>query len=366
MTIKDIVLHLESIAHPSLQEGYDNAGLLTGAYSAACTGVLVCLDCTEAVVEEAVSTGCNLVVAHHPILFTGLKKLNGNNYVERTIISAIKHNIGIYAIHTNLDNVLQGVNGSIADRLGLVNRAVLLPKKAVLKKLHTFVPLQYAEGVRNALFETGAGSIGKYKDCSFNVEGEGSFRGGEDTNPFVGAKGERHLEKEVRVEVIFPAHLQEAVVKALLTAHPYEEVAYDIVPIDNTHQGIGSGLAGELPVEMNERSFLTFLKSCFELEVIRHTRLTGHPVRKVAVCGGAGSFLIQKAIAVKADFFISSDIKYHEFFDANDQLVVADIGHYESEQYTTALLLEILQQKFPTFALLKSKVITNPVHYFMS
>ena len=365
MHIAAITAYLELIAPPSLQEGYDNAGLLTGDAGWECTGVLCTLDATEAVILEAKARQCNLVVAHHPIIFGGLKKINGKNYVEKAVIAAIKHDIAIYAIHTNLDHVIAGVNGKMADKLGLVKRTALLPKTATLKKLYTFVPIAQAEEVRAALFTAGGGHIGQYSECSFGVEGAGTFKGGEGTNPFVGQVGERHEEREVKLEVIFPAWRQAAMIKALIAAHPYEEVAYDVVDLANTHPGIGAGLLGELPDLLDEKSFLALIKKEFRLTVIRHTALLDKPVRKVALCGGAGSFLVSKALAAGADFFITGDMKYHEFFDANDRMVIADIGHFESEQFTTDLLITVLQEKFTTFAVLKSEVKTNPVRYFV-
>jgi dinuclear metal center YbgI/SA1388 family protein len=365
MHIAAIIAHLESIAPPSLQESYDNAGLLTGDAAWECTGVLCTLDTTEAVILEAVARKCNMVVAHHPIIFGGLKKINGKNYVEKAVIAAIKHDIAIYAIHTNLDHVLAGVNGKMADKLGLVKRTILAPKAATLKKLYTFVPLAQAEQVREAMFAAGGGHIGQYSESSFGVEGTGTFKGGEGTNPFVGQPGSRHEEKEVKLEVIFPAWLQAAIVKAMIAVHPYEEVAYDVVELANTHQGIGSGLLGELPDLLEEKDLLALVKKEFGLTVIRHTPLLDKPVRKVALCGGAGSFLVSRALAAGADFFITADMKYHEFFDANERMVIADIGHFESEQFTTDLLIKVLQEKFTTFAVLKSEVKTNPVRYFV-
>jgi dinuclear metal center YbgI/SA1388 family protein len=355
---------LEQAAPLSYQEGYDNAGLLTGNSNWNCTGILCTLDATEQVIMEAKERGCNLVVAHHPIIFGGLKKITGRNYVEKSVISAIKHDIAIYAIHTNLDNVLHGVNNRIADRLGLVARRILAPKSGQLMKLYSFVPLAQADEVRTALFEAGAGHIGRYSDCSFNVEGTGTFTGGAGTNPFAGEPGELHREKEVKLEVIFPAHLQSRLVAALLKAHPYEEVAYDIIPLANEHPEVGSGLIGELPEPVTEEGFLHILKNAFELNIVRHTPLLGKRVQKVALCGGAGSFLTGRALATGADVYVTADVKYHEFFDANDRLVIADIGHWESEQYTSELLVELLQAKFPTFAVLKSAINTNPVRYF--
>lgn len=365
MQIIEAIQALEKTAPLSFQESYDNAGLLTGDSSWTCTGILCTLDATEKVILEAKERGCNLVVAHHPIIFGGLKKITGRNYVEKTIITAVRNDIAIYAIHTNLDNVIHGVNNRIADRIGLGNRRILAPKSGLLMKLFSFVPLAQADEVRAALFEAGAGHIGAYSECSFNAEGTGTFKGDASTNPFAGQPGQLHREKEIKLEVIFPSHLQSQVIRALLDAHPYEEAAYDIISLSNDYQLVGSGLIGELPEGLDETGFLHLLKTSFGLSVIRHTPLTGRKIRKVALCGGAGSFLIARACAAGADIYISSDIKYHEFFDANDRLVIADIGHWESEQFTTDLLVELLQAKFPTFAVLKSAVKTNPVQYFL-
>lgn len=364
MQIAEVIKCLELIAPPSLQEGYDNAGLITGKNEWNCTGIITSLDATEAVVMEAVENNCNLIVAHHPIIFGGLKKINGKNYVEKTVITAIKNDIAIYAIHTNLDNVIEGVNKMIADKLGLINRKILQPQKGLLKKLVTFVPADYAEKVRSAIFKTGAGQIGEYSECSFNTAGEGTFKAGENTNAFVGKIDERHTENEIRIETIFPAWVEAGLIASMKKAHPYEEVAYDIYPLDNLYTQTGSGLIGELTDPMTESAFLQHLKNKFGLSIIRHTPLLGKQVKKVALCGGAGSFLTGAAVAAGADFYITGDVKYHEFFDANDRLVLADIGHYESEQFTIDLLFEILKEKFPTFATRKTGVNTNPVRYF--
>lgn len=365
MKIQEIISFLETIAPASLQESYDNAGLLTGNADWNCSGIISTLDATEAVVMEAIEKKCNLIVAHHPIIFGGLKKITGKNYVEKTIIAAIKNDIAIYAIHTNLDNVLTGVNGKMADQLGLINRQILMPKKAVVKKLVTFVPTAQAENVRAALFTAGAGHIGNYSECSFAAEGEGTFKGDAGSDPFVGKPGQLHYEKELRLEMVFPAWLENNILKALMEVHPYEEVAYDIFTIDNKHRDIGSGMIAELAEPKGEVEFLKQLKTAFGLSVIRHTPLLDKQVTKIALCGGAGSFLIGAAVAAGADFYITGDVKYHEFFDANAKLVIADIGHFESEQYTIDLLFDILSEKFPNFAVLKTRVKTNPVNYFV-
>ena len=365
MKISEIIKHLETIAHPCLQEDYDNAGLITGSADWECSGAIISLDATEDVIKEAIEKEFNLVIAHHPIIFRGLKKINGKNYVERTIITAIKNDIAIYAIHTNLDNVQQGVNAMIAAKLGLINCSVLLPKNGLLKKLQVFVPLQQALQVRNALFETGAGHISNYSECSFNTAGTGTFKAGDGANPFVGEIDKQQQEEEIKIETIFPAWLEGKLIAAMKAVHPYQEVAYDILPLTNAHNHIGSGIAGELPAAMKEVDFLKHIKEVFMVPVVRHTPLTGKLVKKIAVCGGAGSFLIPNAISAGAEFYLSSDVKYHEFFDADGRLVIADIGHYESEQFTIPLLAGFLQEKFPTFAALKTGVKTNPVHYFL-
>lgn len=365
MLIADIIAHLELLAPPAYQESYDNAGLLTGSGSWECKGVLTTLDATEEVVKEAVARGCNLVVAHHPIIFGGLKKISDGHYVGRAVIAAIKQDIAIYAIHTNLDNVvMEGVNGRIAEKLGIRGGRSLASRAAVLQKLFCFVPVAHLEAVRGAIFAAGAGQIGGYSECSFVTEGTGTFKGGMGTQPFVGEPGIRHEEKEVRLEVILPAVLARAVVHAMLAAHPYEEVAYELVSLANTYPGVGSGLVGELAEDMGEREFLDRIKRAFGIPVLRHTRLTGRPVKKVAVCGGAGSTFISNALSEGANFYITSDVKYHEFFEANDRMVIADIGHFESEQFTVDLLFEVLREKFRNFAILKSDIKTNPVNYY--
>lgn len=365
MKIQEITAFLESVAPPVLQESYDNAGLLTGSSDWDCTGIITTLDATEEVVQEAIEKKCNLIVAHHPIIFGGLRKITGKNYVEKTIISAIKNDIAIYAIHTNLDNVLNGVNAAIADKLGLINRTILQAKNDTLKKLFSFVPVEHAEKVRSAIFAAGGGHISNYSECSFNIAGQGTFKPGEGTKPFAGKQGTRHMDDEIKMEMIFPSWQEQHILKAMMAAHPYEEVAYDIIALDNQNQLVGSGLLGELPESVSETAFLAILKGKFNLSVIRHTPLLGKKVKKIALCGGAGSFLIGAAAASGADFYITADVKYHDFFDANNRLVIADIGHYESEQYTIDLLFDILSRKFPTFAVLKTGVKTNPVHYFL-
>ena len=361
--IKNITDYLESIAPLSYQESYDNSGLITGNPDTEVKGVLICLDSTEAVIREAIQTGCNMVIAHHPIIFSGLKKITGKNYVERTILLAIKNDIAIYAIHTNLDNVSAGVNKMIGEKLGLINLRILAPKSSLLRKLVTFCPLEDAPKVRDALFLAGAGSIGNYDECSFNVQGQGTFRGNEASNPQKGKKGERHMENEIRIETIFENHNQNRIIQALLKNHPYEEVAYDIYTLANNFREIGSGMIGELSENQTEMAFLKHVKETMKAGIIRHTSLIGQPISKVAICGGSGSFLLNEAISSGAQVFITADYKYHQFFDSEEKIVIADIGHYESEQFTKDLIKTLILEKFSTFAVRLTEVNTNPVHY---
>lgn len=365
MKIRDLISVIERYAAPELQEDYDNAGLITGNAEWKCSAALCTLDVTIETLKEAKQNSCNLIIAHHPIIFRGLKRINGRNYVEQVVIEAIKNDIAIYAAHTNLDNIVLGVNGMIAKKIGLKDITILRPKNKMLRRLITFAPVDKAEDVRNAVFAAGAGHIGKYSECSFNSEGTGTFKAGEDADPYVGEIGERHHEKEAKIEIVYPFYLENQVVKALIDNHPYEEVAYDIFTMDNVHFGIGAGVIGELEEPKEEKDFLKFIRQIFNANGIRHTELLGKPIKKVAVCGGAGSFLIKKAAQMGADIYLTADIKYHEFFDADAKLVIADIGHYESEQFTIDLLHDLLAEKFPTFAVLKTEVNTNPVRYFM-
>lgn len=363
MTVQDICKTIEDIAPLAYQESYDNAGLLVGDPKMEVTGGLITIDVTEEVVEEAIQKKCNLIVAHHPIIFGGVKRLTGRNYVERTVIKAIQNNIAIYAAHTNLDNITGGVNSKISEKLGLENCRILMPMDDELRKLVVFVPVEHAEKVRSAICDAGAGKIGNYDHCSYNSAGQGTFRAGEGSNPFVGEQGKIHFEEEIRIETIIPKARQGSVIQAMIQAHPYEEVAYDIYPLENKYALAGGGMIGTLPVPVSETDFLTTLKNVFGTGCIKHTNLLQKEIKKVALCGGSGSFMLKKAIAARADVFVSGDFKYHEYFDAEGRILIADIGHYESEQFTKDVFYEILMKKFPKFALCLSGVKTNPVNY---
>ncbi len=364
-TIADVVQALEELAPPTYAESYDNPGLIVGDKQAKVTGVLVSLDCLESTVDEALEKGCNLVVSHHPIVFKGLKKLTGSNYVERTVLKAIRSGVALYASHTNLDSVVEGVSGRIASVLGLQDQKVLSPKSGLLSKLTVFVPKDEAASLRTALFAAGAGRIGAYADCSFNLDGTGTFTPQDEANPHIGERGRTEYAEESRVEVMLPRHKEGAVLHAMREAHPYEEVAYYLHHIANANQYVGLGMYGELPESMSLGDFFALVRKSFHLQVIRHTATDlSRSVQRVGLCGGAGSFLLPAARAAACDVFISGDFKYHEFFDAEGRIVIADIGHYESEQFTIDLLAEFLTKKFSTFATHLTEVNTNPVHYY--
>lgn len=365
MKLRELTFFLETLAPLAYQEDYDNSGLIVGDPDKEVSGALISLDCTEEVVDEAIANGLNLIISHHPIVFRGLKKFNGNSYVERVVIKAIKHDIALYAIHTNLDNVLEGVNKKICDKLGVKNPGILKPREGALKKLVTFCPNADAEKVRKAMFDAGAGWIGNYSECSYNTEGFGTFEAGDGTDPHVGEIGKRHYEPEIRIETIYPANIERRLVGALFEAHPYEEVSFDLYPVSNPYPQVGSGMIGNLEEDQDEAIFLKHVKEQLNAKVIRHTNLRGKKIRRVAVCGGSGSFLLNQAISAGADIFITADFKYHEFFAAEGKLIIADVGHFESEQFTQELLLELITEKFRNFALRLTAQNTNPINYLI-
>ncbi|TDQ09549.1 Nif3-like dinuclear metal center hexameric protein [Pedobacter metabolipauper] len=365
MKLSLIIKSLEEFAPLNYQEDYDNSGLLIGEVAQEINAALVALDCTEEIVDEAIAKGCNLIITHHPIVFKGLKKITGKTYIERVVLKAIRHNIALYAIHTNLDHVQHGVNGVISERLGLKNTKILSPKTGILKKLVTFCPSASASVLREALFIAGAGHISKYSDCSFNGAGIGTFKAGAGTDPFVGEIGVQHQEDEIRIETIFRTQDERKVILALLEYHPYEEVAYDIYALENGMETVGAGMIGWLNEELDGTAFLSLVKEKMNARVIRHTKILPKKIRKVAVCGGSGSFLLKQAIAAGADAFVTADFKYHEFFDADKNLIIADIGHFESEQFTSALLVGHMEKNFPGFGVFLTGQSTNPVNYFL-
>lgn len=363
MKIKEILSILEEMAPLAYAEDFDNVGLLVGDANLEATGVLICHDALESVVDEAIEKKHNLVVCFHPILFSGLKKITGKNYVERSILKAIKNDIAIYAVHTALDNHQNGVNKIFCDALGLINTKVLVPKQNFIQKLVTYTIPENVEQVRNALFDAGAGKIGNYDDCSFNSKGIGTYMGNENSNPEIGERFEFVEAEEIKIEVTFEKHLQPKILKALFSKHVYEEVAYEIYDLQNAHQNIGLGMIGELPTAMNEVDFLQFVKEKMDCGGIRHSDFTGKKIKKVAVLGGSGSYAIKNAIQAGADAYLTADLKYHNFYEAENSILLADIGHFESERYTKNYIVDYLTKKIPNFAVDLSQINTNPVKY---
>jgi len=364
MTVNSVAKIIENLAPLAYAEDFDNVGLLVGNPNMEVSGVLVTLDTLENVLDEAVEKNCNIIISFHPIIFGGLKKVTGKTYVERVVMKAIKHDIALYAIHTALDNHFHGVNAKICEVLGLRNRKILIPQKNTIKKITTYVPLSEAENIRNQLFNAGAGSIGNYSNCSFSNNGTASYKANETATPVYGSKGTLHLEAETQLHLTFDSAKEKTIIASLLAHHPYEEVAYEITTLDNVNQHIGMGMIAELPSAMSEKAFLSTLKEKMHLSCIRHSALREKDVKKVAVLGGSGAFAIGAAKAACADVFISADIKYHEFYQAEGQMIIADIGHFESEQFTKNLLVDYLTKKIPNFAVRLSESITNPIKYF--
>ena len=363
MKIKEIISVLDEMAPLAYAEDFDNVGLLVGNQDEEATGILVCHDALENIIDEAIAKNCNMVVCFHPILFSGLKKITGKNYVERAVIKAIKNDIAIYAVHTALDNHQEGVNKTFSDSLGLINTKILIPKQNFIRKLVTFTIPENAEEVRNALFDAGAGTIGNYENCSFNSKGIGTYMGNEHSNPQVGERFEFVQGDEIKIEVTFEKHLENKILKALFKSHAYEEVAYEIYELQNQHQNIGLGMIGELKNPMSEKEFLLFAKEKMQCGGIRHSNFIGKEIKKVAVLGGAGSFAIKNAIQAGADAYLTADLKYHQFYEAENKLLLADIGHFESERYTKNYIVDFLRKKILNFAIILSEENTNPVKY---
>jgi dinuclear metal center YbgI/SA1388 family protein len=364
MKLKDLTSYLDSAVPLSFQEDYDNSGLQVGSPEQEISSALISLDVTEEVLDEAIALNCDLLVSHHPLIFNGIKSITGKSYIDRIIYKAVKHDIAIYSAHTNLDVFNNGVSRKMAMKIGLKEIAVLSPSPGRLLKLVTYIPETHLENVRSALFEAGAGVIGNYDQCGFTTPGTGSFRANDIAKPFIGKKGKLHSEKEIRFETILFTHLKEKVIHALLEAHPYEEVAYDLYTLENSNAGIGLGCVGNLPEPISEDNFLQLVHSAFDARGIRYSRLTGKKVKRVALCGGSGASLLNTAVNCGADAFVTADIKYHDFFKTEKKLLLLDAGHFETEKFSREILIDLIIKKFPKFAVRFSETNTNPINYF--
>jgi dinuclear metal center YbgI/SA1388 family protein len=363
MKLKDLTSFLDSAIPLSFQEGYDNAGLQVGSPDKEISSALITLDVTDEVLDEAGYAGCDVIISHHPLIFTGIKQLTGKNNTERILLKAIRQDVAIYSAHTNLDVLENGVSRKMAEKIGLKNIRVLIPLKNKLLKLVTFIPEEHLGKVREAVFNAGAGVIGGYDKCSFITSGTGSFRAGERTEPFKGDKGKLHFEKEFRLETVLFSHMKSRVIKALLETHPYEEVAYDLYPLENDNINSGMGCTGEFTEPVSEKKFLKMLETAFSAKGIRYSKPGGREISKVALCGGAGGPYLNEAITSGADAFVSADIRYHSFFEAGNEIFLADIGHFESEKFSVEILYDLINKKFPTFAVRFSEINTNPINY---
>ncbi|MBS4014139.1 MAG: Nif3-like dinuclear metal center hexameric protein [Bacteroidetes bacterium] len=362
--LKEILAAINSDIPFALQEEYDNSGLIIGNPDNVVSKGLICVDITEDLIKEAINEKCNVIISHHPIIFKGLKSITGKNYVENVIIEAIKNDIAIISAHTNVDNYYYGVNRKLGEAIGLKNLRILAPKNEILKKLVVFCPKDHAEKVRDAIFNAGAGRIGNYDCCSYNIDGKGSFRAVEGANPFVGEVNKLHFEEEVRIETIFPDYIKHEIIKAMLKAHPYEEVAYDIYPLDNTFDRVGAGMIGVFEKPLNPKNFLDIVKEKLNIPVLKHSRIFAENISSVAICGGSGSVLLNHAVSQNADAFITADIKYNMFFEAENKLLLVDAGHFETEQFTSEVLYDVVSKKITNFALQISKKQYNSVHYY--
>jgi dinuclear metal center YbgI/SA1388 family protein len=364
MKIREILAELNNFAPLSLQENFDNAGLNVGNVEDDIKGVLICMDVVPEVVEEAIENNCNLIISHHPLIFNKLTKISGENYVERALIMAIKNDIAIYCGHTNFDSHKFGVSFKMTEKLGLINTRILDPKPEMMRKMAVFVPTEYADIVRNSMFEAGAGNIGHYDCCSFNVNGSGSFRADAHANPFVGKIGECHFEQETKIEVVYPVFIENKIINAMLTTHPYEEVAYDIFKSETKCDIAGLGMYGELEKECSEIDLLNEIKEKFNLKNIRYSKLLNRKIKKIAVCGGSGALLIKKAKQNDCQVFMTADLKYHDYFQAENNILLIDIGHYESEIFVQEIFFDIIYRKNINFGVRISNINTNPINYF--
>ena len=363
MIVKEVINYLDEFSPFCYAEEFDNVGLIIGDYTQKVNGILVTLDSTESVIDEAIKSKCNLIISFHPIIFNDIKSITTNTYVERVIHKSIKNNISIIAIHTSLDNSIKGVNSAICKKLDIKNYKILIPKERTIKKLTTYIPSENVAKLKSEIFKIGGGSLGKYDNCSFSYKGLGSFKGNKKSNPKIGNKLTYTEIEEVCVNITFLKHLEKEVVKALKENHPYEEIAYEINTLENSNQNIGMGMIGELASSMDENKFLSFLKKKMKSKLIKHSKKIGKKIAKIAVLGGSGSFAIENAINSGADAFVTSDLKYHDYFKAENKILLVDIGHYESEQYTKNLIFNFLTKKIPNFAIVLSKTNTNPIMY---
>lgn len=363
MKISEITGAIEKYAPLWLQEEWDNAGLQVGDTDREATGAVLCVDATEAIVDEAIDRGVNLVISHHPLLFRGLKRITGRTATERIVAKALKHDIAIYSAHTNMDSAPGGVSWATGRRAGLTAMRTLVPQQGRLMKLAVFVPSAYSNAVSEALWNAGAGRMGNYDRCAYMTDGRGTYRPLPGADPAIGTVGQSHTEAETRIEVVFPTAISGRVVQAMLKAHPYEEPAFDLIPLANDITSAGLGVIGSLKTPMPASEYIAWVKQALGIGAIPYAGDARRMVHRVALCGGAGAEFIGNAIAAGADLYMCGDLKYHDFTTHADSIVLADIGHYESEQCTKEIFYDIIQKNFPNFATYYAEEDKNPISY---
>lgn len=362
--LRTLLACIEQWAPFSWQESYDNAGLILGDPDRNVTEALVCFDVTPEVVDEAVRIGAGLIVSHHPAIFKGIKRINPASRLGYMIKQSLCHDIAWCALHTNLDNTLNGVNSYLCEQLGLKDVQPLAPLQDIYGKLQVYVPEAYAEKLRQALAEAGCGAGARYDACSYSSRGEGRFRAGSQAHPFSGQIGELHCEAECKIECLYPLHKTRQVLDVLRTNHPYEEPAFDLLPLRNEATGQGAGAIGNLQESMQETELLDKLKELTGTHCIRHSGFRGRKIRRIALCGGSGGSFIGNACARQADAYITGDLKYHDFADAGSGTWLVDIGHFESEKFAMELIFRFIRKNFPNFAVSISEQARNPVSFY--
>jgi dinuclear metal center YbgI/SA1388 family protein len=370
-TIRDIADALEQWAPPGSAQSYDNVGLQVGDASRSVERAVLALDCTPAVVEEAERQGAELIITHHPLLFQPLSAVTTDDYESAVALRLAEAGIALYSAHTNLDAAPGGVSFALAKRLGLTDVGFLDGFDETLYKLATFVPADHFDAVRSALADAGAGRIGDYEACAFAHEGTGFFRPGDAANPHIGtAGGDLESADEVKLEVEVARWDLGGVLGALQDAHPYEEVAYDVYPVQQKNSRAGLGAVGRLASPESLSDFLGRVADRLDAGSLRYAGPDEATVERVAVCGGAGSDFVGQALAAGADAYVTADVKYHEFFEALGpdgvpQLAFIDAGHYETEALTEALLRDWLADRFNDVDWQRTGVRTSPMQTFV-
>ncbi len=368
MTCKEIIKYFEEWAPKEIAWQKDNVGLQVGSLNNKLNNILLCLELHDQVIDDAIKKNCNLIISHHPLLFQPLKKIDlQNDKNSKLIEKLIKNNITLYSAHTNLDFTKEGVSFELAKKLKLNNIDFLVHQNSNQYKLSVFVPVDFVDKVANAIFENGGGRIGEYTNCSFRTKGNGTFKGSGNSNPYLGEKNKIELVEEIKLEVLVDSWKLKKILTAIFETHPYEEVAYDIYPLANSNKNYGAGTIGELDKPMHQKQFLDYVADNLKIKNFRYSK-GNNKIKKVALCGGAGSDLVKDALNSGADAFITADLKYHTFQDANEKILLIDAGHYETEIHS----LDEVKRKLSHYTIgknINTKIFkyegsTNPIFFY--